>query len=429
MKRFVLSWMIALAPLVMMGQVGDWSGKLDVMGTAITLVFHVGDEKSSLDVPEQGAKDIPVQATMTPPIGVKLSVPMINATYEGVFMGRQIRGTFTQHGQSFPLTLTAGVPMLRRPQTPQPPFPYATEEVTFTNGDATLRGTLVLPQDYTKSTPVVVFVTGSGPQNRDEEIHEHKPFAVIADALARAGIASLRYDDRGFGESTGDVAGMTTEDLKNDALAGVKLMRQRFHKVGVIGHSEGGTIALMLAAEKKADFIISLAGAVISSRETLLWQNRNFLAAAKYPDAVIDEYCKALSDVFNAVVDGTTQPVFDGYDLPAELKANLKGVVAQSGTPYMRYFLTLDMTDALGKITCPVLALNGTKDTQVWGERNLSALQKGLPATRGNSIRAIEGVNHLFQHCQTGQPSEYRSIEETFSPEVLKDMVVWIKAL
>ena len=433
MKLWILAFAMlaafSLATTDIVAQTGDWNGKLEVMGTTITMVFHIGDEKSSLDVPEQGAKDIPVQATITPPISVKLAIPMIRATYEGAFMGNKILGTFTQHGQSFPLTLTPGVPVLNRPQTPQPPFPYATEEVSFANGDARLKGTLVLPEGCDKNTPVVVFVTGSGLQNRDEEIHEHKPFAVIADALARAGIASMRYDDRGFGESTGDIINVTTEDLKNDALAGVELMRQRFTKVGILGHSEGGTIALMLATEHKTDFIVSLAGGVISLKETLLWQNRQFMSAAGYDDAVVDEYCKALTDTYNAIVAGTNPPAADGYNLPAELKKNLQMIVAQSSTPYMRYFLQMDLTDSLSKITCPVLALNGTKDTQVWCERNLSALQNGLPATKGNSIRAIEGVNHLFQHCQTGHVSEYRAIEETISPEVLQDIVEWMKSI
>jgi pimeloyl-ACP methyl ester carboxylesterase len=151
-----------------------------------------------------------------------------------------------------------------------------------------LKGTLVLPEGYSRKTPVLVMVTGSGLQNRDEEIYEHKPFAVIADALARNGIATLRYDDRGFGESTGDLVHCTTVDLKNDALAGIDLLRKRFDKVGVIGHSEGGTIALMLAAENKADFIVSLAGMVVSGKETLLWQNRVSLAAAGIPAETID---------------------------------------------------------------------------------------------------------------------------------------------
>jgi pimeloyl-ACP methyl ester carboxylesterase len=309
------------------------------------------------------------------------------------------------------------------------PYPYQTQEVSFNNGDAILKGTLVIPENASRQTPVLLMVTGSGLQNRDEEIFEHKPFAVIADALARAGIATLRYDDRGFGESTGDVVNCTTEDLKNDAFAGVQLLRSRFDKVGVIGHSEGGTIALILAAEKKVDFIVSLAGMAVSGKETLLWQNRLALAAANIPSETIDLYCKALDEVFDASISGTAMPSTTQYNLPTSLAQNLTVVTKQLQTPYMKQFLTLDSRPLLGNITCPVLALNGSKDTQVEPESNLGALRSGLQKNAKNKLEAIEGVNHLFQHCKTGMATEYGNIEETIAPEVLEKMVYWLSNL
>jgi len=330
-------------------------------------------------------------------------------------------------GMSFPMTLTPGQEKLKRPQTPQGPFPYAQEEVSFSNGAAVLKGTLVLPQGYTRKTPVLIMVTGSGLQNRDEEIYEHKPFAVIADALAKAGIASLRYDDRGIGGSTGDIVNCTTEDLKNDALAGIELLKGRFDKVGVIGHSEGGTIAFMLASEKKADFVVSLAGMVVSGAETLLWQNRVALLAAGIPEATVNTYCKLLGEAFEARVAGKTAPSAQNSDLPDALKQNYSAAVMQLMTPYMKYFLALDVRPLLPGITCPVLALNGTKDTQVECSTNLDALRNGLPA--GAQLVPVEGVNHLFQHCTTGASTEYRDIEETFAPEALSTMVQWVSAL
>ncbi len=228
---------------------GEWSGKLNVFGQKLTLVFHLDDENCTIDSPDQGIKRIPAKLERTE-IGIKVSVSSINASYEGTKMGESITGIFKQHGQSFPLTLKPGSMKRNRPQTPVAPFPYQTQEVSFNNGDAVLKGTLVLPQNHTEKTPVLLMVTGSGLQNRDEEVFEHKPFAVIADALARQGIATLRYDDRGFGESTGDLVNVTTEVLKNDALAGVELLRKQFKHVGILGHSEGGTIGLMLAATR-----------------------------------------------------------------------------------------------------------------------------------------------------------------------------------
>lgn len=285
-------------------QTGTWSGKFDVQGTKLSLVFHLDEENPTMDSPDQGAKGIPIEVARTATGSIIIKAPSIGATYEGLWLVKQIVGTFKQMGASQPLTLSPGEEKLNRPQTPKGPFPYAQEEVSFRNGDAVLKGTLVLPEGCTRNTPVLIMITGSGLQNRDEVFYEHRPFAVIADALARAGIATLRYDDRGFGESTGDIINCTTEDLKNDALAGIGLLRERFDKVGVIGHSEGGTIALMLAAEKKADFIVSLAGMVVSGKETLLWQNRIALAAAGVPDETVNTYCKALQEIYEARLAG-----------------------------------------------------------------------------------------------------------------------------
>ena len=416
MKKYIISAILLFSiALFSHAQTGTWSGKLDVQGTKISLVFHLDEENPTMDSPDQGAKGIPIQVTRGEMGNITIKIPSIGATYEGQWLVKQIVGTFKQWGSSLPMTLTPGVEKLNRPQTPVGPFPYATEEVSFSNGDAVLKGTLVLPEGCSRKTPVLIMVTGSGLQNRDEEIYEHKPFAVIADALARAGIATLRYDDRGFGESTGDLVLCTTEDLKNDALAGIDLLRKRFDKVGVIGHSEGGTIALMLAAENKADFIVSLAGMVVSGKETLLWQNRVSLAAAGIPAETIDSYCKALETVFDASTAGMPLPSTSQFDLPAALSQNLSAVMRQLSMPYLKHFVTLDVRPLLGVISCPVLALNGTKDMQVEAESNLRALRSGLPDNPCNKFETVEGVNHMFQHCQTGMTTEYRDIVEWFS--------------
>lgn len=186
--------------MTLKAQTGAWTGKLKVSGVELALIFNIGEESATLDVPDQGAKDIPVEVSRDAVGGITLNVPAINASFKGLWAWKVIAGTFTQRGMSFPMTLTPGAPVVRRPQTPVGPFPYATEEVSFTNGDAVLKGTLTLPDNCDRKTPVLIMVTGSGLQNRDEEMFSHKPFAVIADAFARAGIATLRYDDRGFGE-------------------------------------------------------------------------------------------------------------------------------------------------------------------------------------------------------------------------------------
>ena len=428
-KILMILALMAVAVVTLRAQTGAWTGKLKVSGVELALIFNIGEESATLDVPDQGAKDIPVEVSRDAVGGITLNVPAINASFKGLWAGKVIAGTFTQHGMSFPMTLTPGAPVVRRPQTPVGPFPYATEEVSFTNGDAVLKGTLTLPENCDRKTPVLIMVTGSGLQNRDEEMFSHKPFAVIADAFARAGIATLRYDDRGFGESTGDVVLCTTEDLKNDALAGVKLLRDRFERVGVIGHSEGGTIALMLAGERQVDFAVSLAGMIVSGAETLLAQNRRAFESAGLPESEVEAFARLLSDTFTAIRTRAPLPSADNYDITDALRKNYAAALPSFRTPYMEFFLGLDLSASLSGITCPVMALNGTKDTQVQCDRNIAALEAGLPSNSRSVIRAEDGLNHLFQHCVTGEVSEYKNIEETFSPEVLSEMIAWIKTL
>lgn len=412
-----------------MAQTGTWSGALDVNGTGLSLTFHLDGPSPTMDSPDQGAKDIPIIVDRPSAGKITIRIPSIGASFEGVWIIRQIVGTFTQMNMDLPLTLTPGEKKPRRPQTPSGDFPYTSEDISFNNGDVRLEGTLVLPEKYSRKTPVLVMVTGSGIQNRDEEIFDHKPFAVIADALARSGIATMRYDDRGYKGYPGNIGECTADDFKKDASAGIRLMRERFDNVGVLGHSEGGTIAMMIAAEHKADFIVSLAGMAVSGTETLLWQNRTALYQAGYSREISDSYCTLLSRAFEATIEGRPVPDSAPYDLPLELNHNYQAVVSQLKMPYMTHFLSLDIRPMLGQINCPVLALNGTKDIQVYHESNLDAIREGLPSNPKNSVLSVEGKNHLFQHCRTGSVAEYRTIEETIAPEVLELIASWISEL
>ena len=296
---------------------GSWTGKLDVMGTQLNLVFNiskgdVGALACTIDSPDQSVKGIPAEITVTDGTKVKITVQAINAAYEGELKDDLMKGNFSQSGMSFPLTLKPGTVERNRPQTPKEPYPYTTEEVTFTNtaDNVTLCGTLIYPVGYEKmkksTVPVVIMVTGSGTQNRDEELFDHKPFLVLADYLARNGIASLRYDDRGIGKSTGDAASATTENFMKDALAAVEYTRQtgKFGHVGVLGHSEGGTIAFILGARGKADFIVSMAGPGVSEKDILLAQNRMGLTQSGVPADMVDGFCKVLDKVFDIMASG-----------------------------------------------------------------------------------------------------------------------------
>lgn len=240
LKKTLTSALLALWAITANAQQGAWKGELNVMGNKLPLVFNFTKDGCTIDSPLQGAKGIQAEKTVKEDGTIKVTIGMIGASFEGKMADDEIKGTFIQNGFPLPLTLKPGKTMVKRPQTPKAPFPYKEESVSFTNAGFTFNGTLTLPENYSKNTPVVLMITGSGQQNRDEELFDHKPFAVIADALARQGIASLRYDDRGWGDKSVNFYNFTTEDFCQDATAALPLLRKRFNKVGLLGHSEGG---------------------------------------------------------------------------------------------------------------------------------------------------------------------------------------------
>ena len=424
--RTLTSVVFAMMAFAANAQEGTWNGELNVMGNKVPLVFNFSTNGCTIDSPSQGVNGIQAEKTVKDDGTISVKVGMIGATFEGKMTDGEIKGTYVQNGFPLPLTLKPGKLAVKRPQTPVPPFPYKEEGVSFTNAQYTFNGTLTLPENYSKNTPVVLMVTGSGQQNRDEELFSHKPFAVIADALARQGIASLRYDDRGWGDESVNFADFTTDDFRQDAAAAIPLLRKRFNKVGILGHSEGGTIAMMLAAEGKADFIVSLAGMAISGKETLIMQNRQAMTAIGLPKETVDSYCNSISKALDEIASGKKASEININDVPVALKPITIKALQQADTPYIRHFLTVDAGKLLPEIKCPVLALNGTKDTQVDCDANTTRIEKGLTNCK-HSIKKIDGVNHLFQHCNTGIVTEYQQIEETIAPEVLQVVAEWIK--
>ena len=375
----------------------SWSGNLEAMGQKLPIVLNLVDGKCTLDSPAQGATGIPATVDLLTKDSIKISVKSLGATYVACFVDGQLQGTFAQAGMKLPLNMKEISPDgPNRPQTPKGPFPYTTEEVTFTNtkAGATLAGTLTVPKGGAKC--VMIMVTGSGPENRDEEIYAHKPFAVIADRLARAGIATLRYDDRATGLSVGgDMKNATSIDLAEDAAAGIEWLRaqKRFKKVGLLGHSEGGLIAFMLGAQKKVDFIVSLAGPAVKGDSILLYQSRN--SGSPLAKGITMEYLRNM----------------------------------MKGNKWVEWFMDYDPTENIAKTKCPVLALNGTKDCQVPAAQNIPVLRRLLAKNKKTIIKECEGLNHLFQHCDTGRPDEYYNIEETIAEEVLADIVGWVNKL
>lgn len=387
---------------------GSWSGKLKVGAMSLTIVLHLdqvdGNVKVSLDSPDQGAKGIPASKEYLSDDSVAVKIVSLGATYRARLKDGKLDGTFSQSGMSFPLEMSKGIAEVKRPQMPKAPYPYETEEVTFRNeaDGATLSGTLTWPVGYNKNQkPVMVlFVSGSGQQNRDEEVMNHKPFLVIADYLARQGIATLRYDDRATGKSVGgDVKNATTADFSRDALAGIDFLRSKkaFSKVGILGHSEGGSIAFMLGSQKKVDFIVSLAGPTVKGDTLLAAQSNRILSLSGQPATMtVEKY---------------------------------RQTVATMNQPWLNWFNDYDPTNDIRQIRCPIFALNGDRDCQVISTLCLPALRRLLQPSKKHLIKEYPSLNHLFQHCTTGLPDEYSQIEETISPKVLQDIAQWINSL
>jgi len=440
---------------------GTWLGKLQAGGVELRIVFHVSADSAgilsaTMDSPDQGALGIPISEVSFEDGNVRFGLPDIGGVYEGTHSddGTTFDGTWQQSGMTFPLTLTRTdeVQQVNRPQEPEEPFPYDVEEVRYRNdaADLTLAGTLTLPPSEGPFAAVLL-ISGSGPQDRNEALLGHKPFLILADYLTRHGIAVLRYDDRGVAESTGNFATATSKDFAGDARAGVTFLKQHQRinpdQIGLIGHSEGGMIAPMIAAESdEVAFIVLLAGTGITGEEILYLQSRLINRANGAGDETIRKNNDLQKRLFT-IIKETSDPSTAAEQLnafvttymeevtPAELEAlglteaSLRGQVAQVNTPWFRFFLTYDPAPALEKVTVPVLAINGEKDLQVPPAENLGAIERALKAG-GNinyMIQELPGLNHLFQTATTGSPNEYSGIEETMAPATLELIVSWIE--
>lgn len=439
----VLPVALMLSSVCAYGLTGPWRGDLNLGQVKVPLIFNFsktssGETLCTMDSPSQGAKGIATEVVICTADSISLTCNAIGASYSGRIFTGVIRGQFKQRGYTFPLDLAPDSPLEeRRPQTPRPPFPYSAVDTTFTAPDgAVMSATLTLPSDKAgRKIPAVVMVTGSGPQNRDEEYCDHKPFAVIADCLARNGIASLRYDDRGAGKSGGNFLTSSIHIFKDDAVGGIDFLRSVpcIGEVGVLGHSEGGTIAFMIGAEGKADFIVSLAGMAISGKETLMRQNRHSLDRVSLPDKDKENSMKLIELVFDTISGQVRRGIFapvdidalaadNGLPVPQQILQSMK-MTQSTRAPWFDAFLTLSPREYLEQVKCPLLAVNGEKDTQVYPD-NLNVIKELVP--RAETMLMPE-LNHLMQHAVTGEMTEYDEIRETFSTDVLDLIVRFIK--
>lgn len=446
--------------------IGSWEGLLTISaGTQLTVVFNVaraedGGLTGTMDSPDQGALGLPISSATFDEGGLTLIASEVpgTPTFTGTLSedGSVLSGTLSQGGGELPLELArreGGAGRTVRPQEPAPPFPYHVEDVVFRNEAAgiDLAGTLSIPEG-SGPFPGVVLVTGSGPQDRDESILGHKPFLVLSDHLTRAGVAVLRFDDRGFGDSGGDFLGATSEDFMYDALAGVSYLARRPEvadgRVGVAGHSEGGLVGPMAATRSEAvAYVVMLAGPGVPGLDILREQQALIARASGAAPEIVDLNGRILDLLWSIVAEEPDPEVADPLmreamraefaRLPDSLRAAagdalgepfIEQTVRQMNTPWFRFFLAHDPRPALEALTVPVLALFGERDLQVPPAQSAPEIEAAFSRAglADATVIVLPGLNHLFQEARTGNPTEYGRIKETFNPLVLDAVSAWI---
>lgn len=443
---------------IIAGMDGVWSGKITRNGVDLRLVLRIATGPRgttvAFDSPDQLVNGLPVQDFTRDGARIRFTLAVAGARYDGTLADdrQRLSGTWTGLNQP-PIALVftrapvaaAAIPA-KRPQTPQPPFPYAIEEVAFDNPlqqGVHLAGTVTVPQGK-GPFPAAILISGSGQQDRDETLLGHKPFWVIADYLSRRGIAVLRVDDRGVGKSTGTVTSATSADFATDSNAAFAYLRTRqdirSNAIGFIGHSEGGMIGpIAMATNKNVAFLVMMAGPGTGLIQLMLSQRRLIGASTGLSETEMDRAAPVYAALFKAIGSGATfddglaaartvltPAALTAIGLPASTSPQL--VLGQLATPWFRYFFTYDPALNLRAITVPVLALNGTLDRQVPAAENLPAIQAALSGNKDVTIVALPGLNHLFQTAKTGAAGEYAEIEETVAPVALARMADWINA-
>jgi len=442
---------------------GIWEGKLKAPGIELTIVFKISENPdgtltATMDSPDQGATGIPVEEVIFKNNTLRLEVKSAGGVFEGKVSEDflVIEGEWKQSGQTLPLTLKRvdkAVEIIR-PQEPKKPYPYIEEEIVYENKEAGIKlaGTLTLPSKECPF-PVVLLITGSGPQDRNETIYNHRPFLVLADYLTRRGVAVLRADDRGVGKSTGDFSQATSEDFASDVLAGIEYLKTRKEinpkQIGLIGHSEGGLIAPMVAVKSPdVAFIVLMAGTGLTGEEILYLQGALIAKAMEASEEDIAKNRRFNEKIFSVIKEEKDKKIaeerlhqmfMEDWEKISEEEKNrigdigdpeeyLKAQLQSLLSPWLKFFLTYDPKPTLMKVKCLVLAINGEKDLQVPPRENLTVIEEALKSggNQDYTIKELPDLNHLFQTAQTGLPSEYAKIEETISPIALKIITDWI---
>lgn len=444
MKTKILTVLLLSIQLVFSQEItGSWKGEIEVQGMKLPLIVHIkknGENYSStMDSPKQGATNIQVSKTSFAANQLDLDIATLSVNYSGKYVNESFEGTFKQGTMVLPLVLTRLSDseigsILKRPQTPKSPFEYMTEDVSFVNSidKNTLAGTISEPKNFNKKSPILVMITGSGRQNRDEELFGHKPFAVIADDFAKKGIATLRIDDRGIGGSSKGTKEDNTYNYATDINEAVKFLQQKgYQNIGLVGHSEGGMIAPIVATmTKDVRFLVLMAGPGTPIDELLTQQNYLSSKLAGMSEEVLQKDLSSNKKIYSFIKNYEGNNFSDDFeqflkDSGENLNNDAKSQVKNA---WFRYFIAFNPDDYLSKVKIPVLAINGSLDFQVPSEANLDAIKKSLTKAKNKDFETFEfeGMNHLFQECKTGAFSEYAEIEQTISPKVLDKMSAWI---
>ena len=447
--------LFAAASLNAQDVTGSWEGMLEIQSARLPIVFHIERNDSlltsTMDSPDQGAFGLPTTRSSFRENKLEIIASGLGLLYRGTLENDTITGTFSQGGISFPLVLRrSGKPLLQRPQTPQEPLPYISEEVIIPNSDKSfsLSATLTLP-DSPGVFPAVILIAGSGPNDRDETLYGHKPFLVISDHLTRNGFAVLRYDKRGVGKSTGNFDKATLRDFADDATMALNYLRQRKEidnlKIGLLGHSEGGIVAPMVASvEKEVRMMVLMAAPGITGIEVVLDQNEISMRQQAMEPGTIEKLQMLNREMFESLLswDGSENHrtalrdkllhLWNQLPILLKMKINKESYLRSQFNamikPGYRSFLAVDPASYLEKVSCAVLAVNGENDLQVTAEKNLTAIKKALGkgGNNGTATKVYPGLNHLFQESTTGRVDEYAKITQTISPEVLSDITNWL---
>ncbi|MCW1952800.1 MAG: alpha/beta fold hydrolase [Flavobacteriia bacterium] len=447
MKKQLLYYLFFFLPTVVLAQdiSGNWKGSLVFGPQKIELSFGVLQEDNNLlghmSIPAQGLNKVAATETSFSDGLFKITFSAFNISYEGLLANDSIQGTFIQNGFKIPLVLSRGSIQKKRPQTPTAPFNYSPEEIVFVNDKAQIKlsGTLSIPLDIPLKA-LVIIVSGSGPQDRDGSMFDHKPYKLLAHSLANNGIGVLRYDERGVGASEGDFNTASIETLEEDLKAAVFFLKQRKEFTGVpmglIGHSLGGIIAPKLASHhEEIDFLVLLAAPGLSGDLLMLQQKADLERKMGLSEPQVSQGQELMRGIYDIVVGknlntSQTLKAIDRYlvDIYGELlpENQRKQLLQQIGSPEIMSLIRSENSAYLESLSIPVLALNGSLDVQVAASDNLTAIEKALPAHPKHRFETLAGLNHLFQEAGTGLPNEYFNIEQTLSPRLLAIIQEWI---